>query len=72
MLWRQEVQTKRRFHVLHGKIRLSPERASTVITVEYSHHYRVQSSLYSTVITVLYSDHSTVITIEYSYHCRVQ
>ncbi|KAK0150793.1 putative nuclease HARBI1 [Merluccius polli] len=26
-------QMKRRFHVLHGKIRLSPERASTVITV---------------------------------------
>lgn len=24
---------KRRFHVLHGEIRLSPERASTVITV---------------------------------------
>ncbi|KAK0154966.1 putative nuclease HARBI1 [Merluccius polli] len=26
-------QMKRRFHVLHGKIRLSPERASTLITV---------------------------------------
>ncbi|KAK0145638.1 hypothetical protein N1851_015420 [Merluccius polli] len=26
-------QMKRRFHVLHGEIRLSPERASTVITV---------------------------------------
>ncbi|CAB1449106.1 unnamed protein product [Pleuronectes platessa] len=24
---------KRRFHVLHGEIRLTPERASTVITV---------------------------------------
>jgi len=24
---------KRRFHVLHGEIRLSPDRASTVITV---------------------------------------
>ena len=24
---------KRRFHVLHGEIRLNPERASTVITV---------------------------------------
>ncbi|KAK0147801.1 putative nuclease HARBI1 [Merluccius polli] len=26
-------QVKRRFHVLHGEIRLSPERASSVITV---------------------------------------
>ena len=26
-------QMKRRFHVLHGEIRLTPERASTVITV---------------------------------------
>ncbi|KAK0152142.1 putative nuclease HARBI1 [Merluccius polli] len=29
-------QMKRRFHVLHGKICLSPERASTVITVPFS------------------------------------
>ena len=34
MLWREGIgQMKRRFHVLHGEIRLSPERASTVITV---------------------------------------
>ncbi|CAL8347760.1 unnamed protein product [Gadus morhua 'NCC'] len=26
---------KRRFHVLHGEIRLTPERASTVITVPF-------------------------------------
>ncbi|KAK0156392.1 hypothetical protein N1851_000308 [Merluccius polli] len=31
---------KRRFHVLHGEIRLSPERASTVITVCANLHNR--------------------------------